>query len=480
MRELKKKLEAETRNERFKETEAFVAKATEHLKTNGLGSNPEWIEIGLRQALMHDGNAIIASIYNDRELLPDNAEPKPLETVHRNRSRSVCSLFGEFELQRNYFHHAKSGSGRFPLDDTLGLEGACTPAIARLMCKAATQSGSYQEAADDLAAYAGVCFNAHDLGRMVQSLAPKLCQALETMPKPSPHKPIIDVLYATCDGTGTPMRREELKGRKGKQEDGTARTSEAKIGCIFTQTDLDSHGKPLRDEEGAPLRDPDSTSYVGTYQGCRQIAVLLHQEAHRRGLDRAKRVVFIGDGAAWVWENARQTFPDAIEILDFYHASEHVGKLADAIHDQNSDQSAALRQRWCHEMKQSSPASLLDESRTLLAANPLWSEDKIKAIQGQINYLENHSSRTHYGRYRQEGLFIGSGVVEAACKTVVGRRLKQSGMFWSHTGAENILSLRCLVLGPHFDSAWNELRTLKIKEQMKARRWLNGEIEKAA
>ncbi len=429
---------------------------------------------------MCDGKAIIADLYNDRELLPDNADPKPLETVHRNRSRKVCSLFGDFKLLRNYFHHSKSGSGRFPLDDILGLEGACTPAIARLMCRAATQSGSYQEAADDLATYAGVSFDARDLGRMVQPLAPKLRQALESMPKPSPQKPVIDVFYATCDGTGTPMRRAELQGRKGKQEDGTARTSEAKIGCIFTQTDLDCHGQPLRDEDGSPLRDPESTSYVGTYQGCRQIAVLLHQEAHRRGLERAKRVVFIGDGAAWVWENARQTFPDAIQILDFYHASEHVGKLADAIHDQNSDQSAALRQRWCHEMKQSSPASLLDESRALLAANPMWSEDKIKAIQGQINYLENHSSRTHYGRYRQEGLFIGSGVVEAACKTVVGRRLKQSGMFWSQTGAENILSLRCLVLGPHFDSAWNELRSLKIKEQMKARRWSNDEIKKAA
>jgi hypothetical protein len=281
------------------------------------------------------------------------------------------------------------------------------------------------------------------------------------MPQPPLKKPAIDVLYVTCDGTGTPMRREDLQGRKGKQDDGSARTREAKIGCVFTQTDMDSNGLPLRDEEGSPLRDPDSTSYVGTYQGCRQIAVLLHQEARRRGLDRAKRVVFLGDGAAWVWENARQTFPDAIEILDFYHACEHVGELALAITDKNPQQSAELRQGWCHEMKRSSPASLLTESRALLAANPMWAEDKIKAIQGQINYLESHSSRTLYGRYRQEGLFIGSGVVEAACKTVVGRRLKQSGMFWSQTRAENILSMRCLVLSPHFDSAWNELAKLK-------------------
>lgn len=422
---------------------------------------------------MLDGSAIIADLYNDRQLLPDGERPKPLETVHGNRARNVCSLFGNFELRRNYFHHAKSGSGRFPLDDTLGLQGAYTPALARLMCRAATRAGSYQEAADDLAAYAGVCLDARDLGRTVQSLAPKLCQALEAMPLPPPKKPAIDVLYVACDGTGTPMRREELQGRKGKQVDGSARTREAKIGCVFTQTDLDSNGRPLRDEEGSPLRDPNSTSYVSTYEGCRQIGVLLHQEARRRGLDRAKRVVFLGDGAAWVWENARQTFPDAIEILDFYHACEHVGKLALAIADKIPEQAAELRQRWCHEMKHSSPASLLAESRALLAANPMWSEDKIKAIQEQINYLESHSSRTHYGRYRQEGLFIGSGVVEAACKTVVGRRLKQSGMFWSQTGAENMLSLRCLVLGPHFDSAWNELAKLKSAAQLKARRWSN-------
>ncbi len=98
----------------------------------------------------------------------------------------------------------------------------------------------------------------------------------------------------------------------------------------------------------------------------------------------------------------------------------------------------------------------------------------------QINYLESHAGRTDYGRFRQEGLSIGSGVVEAGCKTIVGRRLKQSGMFWSQTGAENILSLRCLVLGPHFDAAWAELKTIKAKEQLKARRWSHHQPKAAA
>lgn len=412
-------------------------------------------------------------------MIPDDAVPAPLESLHRDRVRTVDSLFGPFELRRNYLHHAKSGTGRFPLDETIGLEGAATPAVAKLMGRAASRAASYRQAAEDLLAYAGLDFDPRDLGRMVATLAPKLREALGAL-APAAQKPTIDTLYVSCDGTGTPMRREELRGVAGRQEDGTARTREAKLGCVFTQTDADAHGNPLRDEAGNPLRDPDSTSYVGTYQGCREIAVLLHHEARRRGLDRAKRVVFIGDGAAWVWENARLTFPDAIEILDFYHACEHLGELAAAIHDHDPAQAALLRTRWCQEMKQSSPEALLAESLALLAAHPQWPKSKRDAIALQINYLQNHSSRTQYGRYRQAGLFIGSGVVEAGCKTVVGRRLKQSGMFWSQSGAENILSLRCLVLGPHFDRAWKQLRAINASEQHKARLWLNHDAELAA
>jgi hypothetical protein len=405
--------------------------------------------------------------------------PSPSESLHRNRVRTVNSLFGPFELRRNYLHHAKSGTGRFPLDEVIGLEGAATPAVAKLMGRAASRASSYREAAEDLLAYAGLDFDPRDLGRMVASLAPKLREALEAL-SPAVQSSSIDTLYVSCDGTGTPMRREELHAVAGRQEDGTARTREAKLGCVFTQTDADAHGNPLRDEEGNPMRDPNSTSYVGTYQGCREIAVLLHHEARRRGLDRAKRVVFIGDGAAWVWENARLTFPGAIEILDFYHACEHVGELAAAIHDADPAQAAVLRTRWCHEMKLSSPEALLAESLALLSAHPEWSQSKREAITLQINYLQSHSSRTHYGDFRQAGLFIGSGVVEAGCKTVVGRRLKQSGMFWSQSGAENILSLRCLVLGPLFDHAWNQLRAINAREQLKARRWFNHDADLAA
>ncbi len=392
-----------------------------------------------------------------------------METCHRNRARNIETLFGGVRLTRHYYHHRPSQTGRCPLDDRLGLERGCSPAVARLMCRAASQSHSYEEGAADLAAYAGLALDPRDIGRMVAFVAPGLREALAGLPVPAAAqgtRASIPVIYASADGTGVPMRKESLAGVRGKQEDGSAKTREAKLGCVFTQTSVDGDGKPLR--------DPASTSYVGTMGGCREAAVLLRQEAVRRGLGRAEHIVYIGDGAAWVWENCRLTFPGAVEILDFYHASEHVGQLAKALCD--TPEEALLRQgQWCHDMKQASPAAMLAEVTALLATHPEWPEPRRTAIQGEINYLESHASRTRYGEYQAKGYFIGSGVIEAGCKTVIGRRLKQSGMFWGEAGAEDILSLRCQIIGPHFDALWRARRQLLEVEQLKARRWLKTE-----
>jgi len=120
------------------------------------------------------------------------------------------------------------------------------------------------------------------------------------------------------------MRKSELTGRKGRQKDGSAKTREAKLCCVFTQT--------RTDDEGNPLRDPASTSYVGSFEGGRDISVLWHQEALRRGLGRAQKAVFLGDCAAWIWNNCKITFPGAVQILDYYHASGYVVEMAKAVH----------------------------------------------------------------------------------------------------------------------------------------------------
>ncbi len=433
------------------------------------------MERGLREAMFRDARGIIESLCNDRRVLPDDEPALALETCHRNRPVNVRTLFGTICIKRRYFHHAPSGTGRAPLDETLGLEGGYSPALARIACRAASTAPSFERGAADLAEFAGIQVGARQFGRLAGAAAPGLENALATMEAPpgggQSEKPI-PVLYVECDGTGTPMRKEALAGRAGRQEDGSAKTREAKLGCVFTQTGTD--------KEDRPLRDPASTSYVGTYRGCRDIAVLLRQEAVRRGLGRAQQVVCLGDGAAWIWNNFEATFPGAVQILDYYHASEYVVDIATLIHGDDKEDAEALHTRWRRSMKESSPDALVAEAQGLLDAHPGWGEERRTAIQSKISYLQSHAGRTRYGEYRARGYFIGSGVIEAGCKTVVGGRLKQSGMFWSETGAQNILGLRCLVLGPHFDAAWRTRRKLLEQERRKARRWLPAETSKAA
>jgi hypothetical protein len=113
---------------------------------------------------------------------------------------------------------------------------------------------------------------------------------------------------------------------------------------------------------------------------------------------------------------------------------------------------------------------MLEEIRRSVAAGGFVPE-QVERIEAKLAYFENQATRTRYGEFRAKGYFIGSGVVEAGCKCVIGSRLKQSGMFWSEAGAENLLHLRCLVLGPHETDAWAARPKILAKNQQKARRW---------
>jgi hypothetical protein len=422
-----------------------------------LGSCPQWLEEGLRAAFCRDACSLLAQLFADPQL--DDSAACPLEKRYADRPVTVQTLFGLVEVRRSYYHHAPSGAGRCALDEKLGLVHGFSPAVARLMCRASAKSGSYAEAAQDLQAYAGVEIEARAFERLVKRVTPDLCQALATLP-PASQSPPIPILYVSSDGTGVPMRRAEVEGRAGRQPDGTAKTREAKLGCVLTQS--------TSDENGLPLRDPDSTSYVGTFGGSTEVGVLLRQEALRRGLGHASQVVYIGDGAAWVWENARINFPGATEILDFYHAAEHAGELATVLFGPDG---ARQQDIWIERMKETDPSSMLDQARSILDQNALCAERAVEARR-QISYFEGHATRTRYGEFQAKGYFIGSGVIEAGCKCVVGRRLKQSGMFWSESGAENLLAMRCLILGPHLDAAWAARSKLLKIQQAKARRWL--------
>jgi len=402
--------------------------------------------MGLRAALLKDGSGLLAELLEySAGLLDCSTEPLPGEKVYRHRQRTVETVLGEVLLCRDYFYCEQRESGRAPFDQTLGLIDGYSPGLARLMCRIAAQQ-SYELAAADLLAYGGVCMEGRAIQRMANLIGPQMRDTRASQPEPEAPK-AIPIMYASADGTGVPMMRSVLEGRKGRQPDGSARTREVKLGCIFTQQGADA--------EGNPLRDPSSTTYIGTLENATDFGLQLRQEAIRRGMGSARKIVFLGDGAPWVWEQARINFPSAICILDFYHAYEHLGELCAAL-DGTGPPAQARAARWARTMKKGRIGSILCKAQKIIDSHGAANEEEAGR---QIEYFRKNEHRMRYDRYRKDHLFIGSGVVEAGCRTVIGQRLKKSGMFWSPSGAQNVIDLRSALLGGHFDRDWDTLAT---------------------
>jgi hypothetical protein len=207
----------------------------------------------------------------------------------------------------------------------------------------------------------------------------------------SPDQPVkpASVFYVSVDGTGVPMTPEELEGRTGKQEDGSAKTREVKLGCVFTQQ--------TTDEEGHPLRDPDSTTYLSSFVCAQDFGPLIRAEAVRRGMALAGTVVLLGDGAAWIWEIARTCFDFAVQIVDFFHACEHLSALTEALFGPATALSQEYQERWRAYLE-------VDQVRAFMAEATRWLQGPGAAVEEarkQIGYFETNQSRMLYGSFRE-------------------------------------------------------------------------------
>jgi hypothetical protein len=412
----------------------------------------EAVELGLREALFKDGRTLLERLYNQDGLqVPDNAS-RPREKCHPQRVKDIHSLFGTLELRRNYFYDPQTDTGRFPLDQALGLLHSFSPALVRLSARAAAKEG-YESASQDLAVQAGVAIEGRQIQRLVNLVAPSIAQQLEA--GPSTQGDPIPVFYVEVDGSGVPMVAQELQGRPGKQADGSSKTREVKLGAIFTQTQTD--------EEGLPVRDHASTTYVGSFETAADFGLRVRQEARRRGLGRALKAVFIGDGAAWIWELARVNFPTATFILDLYHALERLHELCEGLYAPDSPWAAKMKSTWAAMIKNDQITEVIAATRRRLAdLGPQAHE----SLEKQITYFEHHQDKMLYKTYREQGLFYGSGVVEGGCRSLIGQRLKESGMLWTQTGATSVLNLRLALKSNRWDECWTGLHNsnyLKIK-----------------
>jgi hypothetical protein len=158
----------------------------------------------------------------------------------------------------------------------------------------------------------------------------------------------------------------------------------------------------------------------------------------------------LGDGAEWIKNLAELHFPHATTIVDLYHAREHVANLCKSLFGPEGKQVAHYRIRWWTDLDQGHVEKILAEARQKLPVDP----EVRKKGETEIHYLEKNRERMRYAEFRAQGLFVGSGVIEDGCKTVIGQRMKQSGMGWSLPGANAIIALRCTMKSNRFEDYW--------------------------
>jgi hypothetical protein len=365
---------------------------------------------------------------------------KPGERRIPEQKRTAHTLFGDIELTRNYYHRQTDRTGRFPLDEALGLIDGYTPGLAAMIARCAAEH-PFKHAEESFHAYTGLTIDARQFPRLAEHIGP-LTERFLRADLPSGEQ-IPPRVYVATDGTGAPLRHEELKGRKGRQPDGSAQTHEIKVGAIFSQ-------HPVAGQK--PWRDLDSNTYVATTLRAEPFGEMMRAEFRRR-FAGASDVAFIADGAAWNWELQRIFFPMALGIVDFYHAAEHVTKVVDLIEDHHTPPGHKRRKRWVKLLLRGCLDVFLTEARQA------FPNGKIKAGNKALEYFENNRNRMRYRYFQDRGYFIGSGVVEAACKTIVAQRLKGSGMHWSEQGLSHILSIRTALLSNRFNEFWRSRQT---------------------
>jgi hypothetical protein len=365
-----------------------------------------------------------------------------------SRPKTVRTVLGPVRVMRAWYHCAGCERGFAPRDDQLGVAATLlSPGLAEMIARAGAEV-PFGKAAALIKDLAGITVSARAVERSAEASGAAArdagaaeavllrARALRPLPPPAP---VPDMLYIEVDGTGVPVRASETEGRPGKSEDGKAGTREIKLARLFTVSRLD--------DDGYPVMDPGSSSYVATFDGKDALAGLVEAEYLRRGGEHFRQAVAIGDGAAWIWAMAEALYPHATHITDIYHAREHLTDLAAHLAFITPDPA-----RWLEDRSAELDAGNIE---AIIAASRQYPLTGVKADEAdkKLGYFERNAHRMRYQHYRDLGMFTGSGAIEGAIKAIVVQRAKQSGMHWTTEGAASIIALRC----QHASGRWDEL-----------------------
>jgi hypothetical protein len=372
---------------------------------------------------------------------------KPARYAGR-RKKSFQTALGEVTLGRAYYHCDSCKAGFCPRDRALGLlDTTLSPAVTRMVGLVGAMV-SFEEGHELVHELAGVDVPTKHVERAAEALGREIAEdERDVVEPPGTNEPLAPTLYLGMDGTGVPVRKEELVGRAGKQPDGSSKTREVKLVTVWSAEGRDKQGIPVRDQgsisysaaiESAARKDADPTPS--------EFAARVEREATRRGFDRATRQAVLGDGARWIWNLADEHFPDASQIVDRFHAKQHLSDVAKSIYAAGSD----LAEQWERKRHDELDAGDIEAVLSALRRHSPKNDEARKCVE----YIERNRERMRYPQFRAAGLCTSTGVVEASCKVAIGTRCKRAGMHWTVAGADAIIALRCCKLSGRFEEFW--------------------------
>jgi hypothetical protein len=364
------------------------------------------------------------------------------------RAKTIDTVAGRIEMNRAWYHCAECHHGLAPKDDEMGVPGSLSPGLGQMIALAGPEV-PFARAALLIATLAGIQLTVKRAERAAKAAgaAARQAAAAETaalrsralVPLPPP-SPVPDMFYIEVDGTGIPVRPPVTAGRQGKDGEAAAGTREVKLARMFTVSGTDSDGRPVMDK--------GSSSYVHTFDGITVFRGQAGAEAIRRGARYHRQQVIPGDGAKWIWAMADDQYPASTQIAGLYHAREHLTDLSAHLAFITPDPAQWLKDRLA------GPGA--GNIEAIIAAASTYPLQGVIAdnTEKELNYFRTSTHRMRYQHFKALGMFVGSGAIEAACKTIVAARAKQSGMHWTVQGAGSIITLRC----QNASGRWNDLR----------------------
>jgi hypothetical protein len=388
----KKNFAASLREEIQQEIDRLLTRALRDQEQRG-HADLEGLELALRSSLHQIGGVLLEKLinadgggYGGTHL--DCGQGHPAEFVEY-RGQEVLTVLSAVEVRRAYYYCAGCGGGLIPKDRELDIEGTSfSPGVRRMMGRVGGKE-AFAEGRRDLEELAGVVVTAKQVERVAEALGEQVEVAGREEQKRILSGKVVPLksvpkLYIAIDATGVPVVPRERRGRPGKGENGEAKGRDAKVGCVFTPTGLDEQKRPVRDEA--------STTYVGAIERAEAFGWRIYAEAVRRGLPRAEQVIVLGDGAPWIWGIAEEHFPSAVQIVDLYHAREHLARVSKIVYGQGT----VAAKRWAAARCQQLDAGRVEAVVTALKKLHPRGPEAQHEVRKAIAYFQTNAHRMRY------------------------------------------------------------------------------------